>query len=64
MSDMENMVVMLGGFPPQELGSDNEVRNNEVDLESGRPRQEMIQNSEDFRSLLNTNRSEKKKVTF
>ena len=55
---------MLGGFPPEELESDYEDINNEVNLESSRPRQEMIQNSEDFRSLLKTNSRENSEITI
>ena len=35
-----------------------------MDLESGRPRQKVVQNSEDFRSLLNTKSSEKSECTI
>ena len=49
------MHVIVGGYPRHELESNPEDRNNEVDHESDKPRQEVIQNSEDFGSLLNTN---------
>ena len=42
----------------------NEGRNNEMDPESNRPRQEMIQNSEDLRSLLNTNSRENGEIAI
>ena len=45
------MDVILGGFPTKELEKNTDERNNEVDYESDRPRQETMQNSENFRQL-------------
>ena len=57
MSDTENLDVMLGSFPRNELGNDSD-RNVEIDLGSDRTREDPLQNSEDFRSLLNSNSNE------
>ena len=51
MSDLENMDVMLGAYSKYEVDSDKEDSNLEVDLESNRPRRDMIQNSKVSRSL-------------
>ena len=64
MSDIDNFDVMLGGFLLEELQSDHEGRNNEMDLKSRRPRQETILLCEDFTSLLNTNSSENSDTTI
>ena len=45
------MNVILGGFPTQELEKNTDEKNNEVDYESDRPRQETMQNSENFKQL-------------
>ena len=45
------MGVILGGFPTQELENIPDERNNELDHESDRPRQETMQNSESFKQL-------------
>ena len=45
-------------FPTHELERDHDDRNIQVDLESGRPRQAMIQNIDGSRSILNTNSKE------
>ena len=45
------MDVILGGFPTQELEKNTDEKNNEVDHESDRPRQETMQNSESFKQL-------------
>ena len=57
MSDTENLDVMLGSYPRNELGNDSD-RNVEIDLGSDRTREDPLQNSEDFRSLLNSNSNE------
>ena len=64
MSDIENMDVMLGGYSRSELESNSEDRSNEVNLGPDRPRQETIRNSEDFRSLLNTNSRDNSEITI
>ena len=55
MSDVENVDVMLGEYSRNELETNPEDRSNEEDVWSDRPRREMIQNSENFRSLMETN---------
>ena len=57
MSDAENLDVMLGSYPRNDLENDFD-RNDEMDLESNRTRVDLAQNSEDFRSLLNSNSRE------
>ena len=57
MCDTENLDVMLGSYPRNELGNDSD-RNVEIDLGSDRTREDPLQNSEDFRSLLNSNSNE------
>ena len=52
MSDTENVDVILGSYSRNELDSNSVNMNNAVDLGSDRTRQDIIQNSEDFRSLL------------
>ena len=61
MSDMDNKDDLLRGFPSQEVGCECEGRN--VEMESSRPRQEVVQNCEDFRSLLHTNSRENSETT-
>ena len=53
MSDVENLDVILGSYSRNKLESNSEDRNIEVDLGS-----DVVQNSEDFRTLLNSNISE------
>ena len=48
MSDAENLDVMLGSYPRNDLENDFD-RNDEMDLESNRTRADLAQNSEDFR---------------
>ena len=55
MSDTENLDIMLGSYSRNELESNSMERNDEVDHESDRTRHDLVQNSEDFRSLLNSN---------
>ena len=62
MSDTENLDVMLGSYPRNELGNDSD-RNGEIDLGSDRTRGDPLQNSEDFRSLLNSNSIENSEST-
>ena len=64
MSNLATMDVMLGAYSRNELESNSEDRNVEVDIESDKPRQDMIQNTEDFRSLLNSNSSEISEATM
>ena len=61
-SDVEHLDVTLGSYSRNELESNSEDRN--VDLGSDRPRQDVIQNSEDFRSLLNSNSRENSETTI
>ena len=63
MSDAENLDVMLGSYPRNELGNDFD-RNDEIDLGSDRTRGDLVQNSEDFRSLLNSNSRENSESTI
>ena len=63
MSDIENVDVMLGSYSRNELDS-NSGNINEVDLGSDRTRQDIIQNSEDFRSLLSSNSRENSETTI
>ena len=53
MSDTENLDIMLGSYSRNELESNSIDRNDEMDHGSDRTRQDVAQNSEDFRSLLN-----------
>ena len=62
MSDTENLDVMLGSYPRNELGNDSD-RNGEIDLGSDMTRGDPLQNSEDFRSLLNSNSKENSEST-
>ena len=62
MSDTENLDVMLGSYPRNELGNDSD-RNGEIDLGSDGTRGDPLQNSEDFRSLLNSNSKENSEST-
>ena len=64
MSDIENMDVIIGDSSRNEYESNTEDRNTEVDLGSDRPRQDLIQNSDSRRSLLNTNIWENKENTI
>ena len=57
MSDAENLDVMLGSYPRNDLENDFD-RNDEMDLESNRTRADLAQNNEDFRLLLNSNSRE------
>ena len=58
MFDLENVHVMLGSYSRNELESNSGDRNDEVNFESDRTRQGVVQNSEDFRSLLYSNSRE------
>ena len=48
MSDTENLDIMLGSYLRNELESNSVDRNDEMDHESDRTRQDIAQNSEDF----------------
>ena len=52
MSDTESLDIMLGSYSRNELESNSVDRNDEMDHGN---RQDVAQNSEDFRSLLNSN---------
>ena len=58
MSDTKNLDVMVGSYSRNELESNSVDRNDEMDHESDRTREDVAQNSEDFRSLLNSNSKE------
>ena len=62
MSDAENLDVMLGSYPRNDLENDFD-RNDEMDLESNRTRADLAQISEDFRSLLKSNSRENSEST-
>ena len=64
LSDIKNMDVMLSESSRNEIKGSPEDRNNEKDLVSDEPRQKMIQDSEDFGSLLNTNSRENSEISF
>ena len=58
MSDVENLDVMLGSYSRNAEESNSEDRDIDADLGSNSPRPNMVQNSEDFMSLLNSNSKE------
>ena len=58
MSDSENLDIMLGSYSRNELESNSVHRNVEMDHKCNRTRQDVAQNSEDFRSPLNSNSRE------
>ena len=64
MSDTENLDIVLGTNPRNELEINSGDRNDEVDLESNRTRVDVVKNSEDFRSLLNSNSWENSNSTI
>ena len=65
MSDVENSDVMLGSYSRNELENNSEDRNIiEVNLGSDRPRQDVVRNIEDLRSLLNSNSRENSETTL
>ena len=64
MSDTENLDIVLGTNPRNELESNSGDRNDEVDLESNRTRVDVVKNSKDFRSLLNSNSWENSNSTI
>ena len=58
MSDAEHLDILLGSYSRNELESNFVDRNDELDHESDRTRQDVARNSEDFRSFLNSNSRE------
>ena len=54
MSDLENIVVMLGVYPRNQLDEELEDENVEIDSSSNGPRLKKVQNCVDCRPLLNT----------
>ena len=64
MSDVEDLDVMLGSYSRNEMESNSGDRNDEVDFASDRTRGDVVQNSEDFRSLSNSNSSENSESTI
>ena len=63
MSDTKNLEIMLGSYSRDELESKSIDRNDEMFQESDKSRQDVAQNSEDFRSLLNSNSRENSEST-
>ena len=63
MSDLDNIDVMLGVYPRNQIDEELEDENVEIDSRSNGPRQKTVQNCEDFRSLLNTESRNEKEVT-
>ena len=63
MSYAENLDIMLVSYSRNELESNSIDRNDDIYHGSDRTRQDVAQNSEDFRSLLNTNSGENSEST-
>ena len=63
MSDIENLDVMLGNYTNSENRDQEAIDQIEIDPESGRRQQDLDQNESNYRSLLNTNLSEKSEIT-
>ena len=63
MSGVENLDVMLGAYSRDELRSKSVIGTIEVDLESNRTRVDVVHNSDDFESFLNSNSREKSEST-
>ena len=63
MSDIENLDVMLGNYPESDQVRDGNVSDADFDPESRRPQKETNSIRGSFRSLLNTNLSEKSEIT-
>ena len=64
MSVVKNLDVMMGSYSRNEMKSNSGDRNDEVDLESNRTKVDVVQTSEDFRSLLNSNSWENSESTI
>ena len=64
MSGVEDLDVMLGSYSRNEMESNSGDRNDEVDFASDRTRGDVVQNSEDFRSLSNSNSRENRESTI
>ena len=64
MSNIANMGVMLGGFSRQNLENNTEDGDTELDHESHRPKEKVIQKSKECRSLLKTNNRENSEITI
>ena len=60
---MKNLDVMLGNYQESDQVRDENLSNTDFDLESRRPQSEANSISGNFRSLLNTNKSEKSEIT-
>ena len=63
MSDAETLDISLGSHSRNEPENNSVDENDEMDRESDRTRHDMAQNSEDFRSLLNSNNKENSEST-
>ena len=63
MSDTEILDIMLSSYSRNELESNSVDRNDEMDCETDRTRHDLVQNSEAFRSLLNSNSRENSEST-
>ena len=63
MSDIENLVVMLGSYQRDNSEVQDRASENEMDLESNRRKESSNHNENDYRSYLNTNVSENSGMT-
>ena len=63
MSDLENMDIMLGNYSRNDVDCQSEERAIEGDFESNGLQGVNTPNSEDFRSLINTNSRENTEIT-
>ena len=63
MSDIENLDVMLGNYTNSENRDQEAIDQIGIDPESERRQQALDQNEPNYRSLLNTNLSEKSEIT-
>ena len=64
MSDIENLEVTLGNYPDSEATDQDNVERIDIDTESDRRQQDIGQNGENYRTLLNTNLSENSEITL
>ena len=63
MSDIENLDVMLGKYPDSEVRDQENGKLIDIDPESGRRQQNNGQNSDNYRTFLNTDFSESSEIT-
>ena len=64
MFDIKNVEVMLGSHSRNELEGNSGNMNDEVDSDSDRPRQDIKQNNDCYRSFLNSNSRENSETTI